>query len=116
SGARWRRSGRPRTPRSCWSPTPRRWSTRWRTSATSPQGLHQPLEQVGELASLGGGELAEQVPLAGEQRLERAVDGVLAGRGQADEDAAAVARVGRAIDEPAFGQAIDPVGHRAAVD
>ncbi len=112
------------SPPSCSSWPPRRTSSRASGSRPPPSSSdpcsaerdHQPLEQRGELGVVVVGEVAEQLALAGEQRLEGAVDGALAGGGQRDEHAAPVAGVGGALHEATLGEPVDPVGHGAAGD
>ena len=60
------------------------------------------------------GRSASSSALGGEQRLEGAVDGGLALGGEPHEHAAPVVAGRGALDEPARGEPVDPVGHGAA--
>ena len=97
--------------------TPRPSTTRSRSSAQreskgSTRRRSRPASSCRSPASSS----AEQVVLAGQQPGERVVHGGPSGRGEPDDDAAPVARVGQPLHEPARGQPVHPVGHGAAGD
>ena len=83
-------------------------------SASLSNGTTSAAQQVREPALVVGVEPGEQRALPRQQALQGAVDGAAAGAGQPDQHAAPVARVGQPLDEPARGQPVDAVGHRAA--
>ncbi len=83
-------------------------------SSCSAEGLEQAAQQAGELVAAVVGEVAHQLGLRCQQRLERPVDGDLAGGGEAHQHPASVPRVGQPLHEPPGGQSVHPVGHGAA--
>lgn len=81
--------------------------------ARSAQEITQGVDEDGTFRF---GKTAEQFALGVEQFGERRIDSTAAGRGEANPDEAAVARVGVPRNEPSQREPIEPTGHGAGGD
>ena len=89
---------------------------RYARSGARLEAAQQGAEQAGHRALVRGRQSVEQAALALQQVGQRAVDGLAATRRERHQHAAAIVRIGLALDQAAGGEAVDAIGHRAGGD